>query len=123
MRAPNSPCGFRWLEDNDDARDSLVTSLQLDGHDVRAARTGGEGMQIVLQEAPEIVLIDIGLPDLDGYQVARILRAKFASTIRLVALTGYGQPEDRKRSQDAGFDVHLIKPVAGEDLIRLFAAP
>jgi CheY-like chemotaxis protein len=71
--------------------------------------------------APDVALIDIGLPGLDGYQVARALRAAEGRRIRLIALTGYGQPEDRQRALDAGFDAHLVKPVDVDELARVLA--
>ncbi len=119
-----APTGRRILvvEDNDDAREALVAALRLDGHDVRAARTGREGIELAFGDRPELVLIDIGLPDVEGYEVGRLLRQKFGPTIRLAALTGYGQPEDRQRSAEAGFDAHLVKPVAGSDIFRLLDA-
>jgi CheY-like chemotaxis protein len=109
------------IEDNDDAREALVTALKLAGHEVRAARTGEEGLELAPQVAPHIVLIDIGLPDMDGYEVARSLRHKLPVDTRLVALTGYGQAEDRRRSAAAGFDHHLVKPVAAEDIVRILS--
>ena len=121
-RSSALPKRFVLIEDNDDAREALLIALQIDGHEVHGARTAGEGLELVPRAMPDVVLIDIGLPDLDGYEVARRLRAKLGATVRLVALTGYGQPEDRKRSLDAGFDDHLVKPVAAEDVTRLLAA-
>ena len=99
------------IEDNADARDALRILLELDGHTVEAAGEGAEGLEIVQAKDPDIALVDIGLPGLDGYEVARRLRAKGSRRPLLVALTGYGQPEDRKRALDAGFDALLVKPV------------
>ena len=70
--------------------------------------------------APDVALLDIGLPDMDGYELARALRERLPG-ITLAALTGYGQPEDRERSRAAGFDVHLVKPVAIEEVLRVIA--
>ena len=75
----------------------------------------------MLRGQPDHVLVDIGLPDLDGYEVARVLRLRLGQRLKLVALTGYGQQADRKRSADAGFDAHLVKPVTPADIVRLLA--
>ena len=99
------------IEDNSDAREALVMGLRLDGQEVYEARTGAEGLDVVSQEQPELVLIDIGLPDLDGYEVARRLRRKGGRKLRLVALTGYGQADDARRAYAAGFDLHVVKPI------------
>jgi two-component system, sensor histidine kinase len=99
------------IEDNDDARDMLKTWLLLHGHDVLEAANGADGVNLLLSQAPEVAFIDIGLPVMDGYEVARRARSHTARTTRLVALTGYGQAEDRRRSFDAGFDDFVVKPV------------
>lgn len=110
------------IEDNADGREALVVALRLLGCDVRAGATGREGMALVLTDHPDLVLVDIGLPDVDGYEVARTLRARLGHDVRLVALTGYGQDADRQRSAEAGFDAHLVKPVVGQDVLRLIPA-
>jgi CheY-like chemotaxis protein len=108
------------VDDNDDARATLADFLMLEGLDVLQARDGAEALRIVLSDQPPIALIDIGLPDIDGYEVARRLRLDpRTNAMRLVALTGYGQEADRERAQAAGFDRHLTKPV---DLDELLAA-
>ena len=110
------------VEDNDDTRAMLHETLAFSGHDVRAARDGTSGLALAAERAPDIALIDIGLPDLDGYEVARRLRATPGGRkIGLVAITGYGQPEDQKRAFEAGFDAHLTKPVAPERLKQVMA--
>ena len=109
------------VEDNADVREALRTLLVHAGHIVYEAADGQEGVDAALRLKPDVVLIDIGLPVLDGYQVARELRARRASLgtdVRLVAVTGYGQAEDRRRSRAAGFDEHLVKPVDPEALQR-----
>ena len=79
-------------------------------------------MTLALAEGPDVILIDLGLPGLDGYEVARTLRGSaFGRTATLIAVTGYGQTEDRRRSSEAGFDAHLVKPVSPEALARLLA--
>jgi PAS domain S-box-containing protein len=99
------------VEDNSDVRDMLVFLLQRDGHDVRAAGDGHAAIAATETFAPEIVFLDIGLPGLDGYAVARQLRATSRTAeALLVALTGYGQDEDREKAFAAGFDHHLLKP-------------
>jgi signal transduction histidine kinase len=110
------------VEDNDDTRAMLHETLAYSGHDVRAARDGASGLALAAERAPDVALIDIGLPDLDGYEVARRLRAAPGGrNIGLVAITGYGQPEDQKRAFEAGFDAHLTKPVAPERLRQVMA--
>ena len=100
------------VEDNADARDMLRTMLELDGHLVYEAGDGAAGAEAIVSLRPDIAFVDIGLPGVDGYEVARRLRADArASRTKLVALTGYGQPEDARRARKAGFDLHLIKPV------------
>jgi signal transduction histidine kinase/CheY-like chemotaxis protein len=112
---------FALIEDHDDGREALVIALQLLGQDVEAASSGEAGIELVQRLQPDFVLVDIGLPDVDGYEVARVLRARLGERMTLVALTGYSQQVDRTRSSDAGFDAHLVKPVAPEDLLRLLS--
>jgi PAS domain S-box-containing protein len=100
------------VDDNADAADSLKLLLQLDGHRVEAALSSAEALERVRSFKPEIVLLDIGLPDMDGYEVARRIRAvPEHARVQLIALTGYGQAEDKERAKASGFDDHLIKPV------------
>jgi len=102
------------VEDNADIRDTLELMLRQWGHEVHFAETGPEGVKSALSIHPSIALIDIGLPELDGYEVARSIRsgtADWPNSIRLVAMTGYGQDSDKLRAKDAGFDSHLLKPV------------
>jgi CheY-like chemotaxis protein len=106
------------VEDNVDGRESLRTLLEAWGHHVEVAADGLEGVQKALAGQPEVALVDIGLPLLDGYQVAEQLRAILGHTVFLVACTAYGRPEDRHRSFKAGFDAHLTKPVDLDDLDR-----
>jgi signal transduction histidine kinase len=105
------------VEDHPDSAESLRLFLELLGHKVQVAHTGPEGVKAAGQWKPEVVLCDIGLPGLDGYGVARALRRDPATAgARLVAVTGYGQEEDRRRAFEAGFDHHLTKPVGPEQL-------
>jgi signal transduction histidine kinase/DNA-binding response OmpR family regulator len=100
------------VEDNVDVADTTALMLTMSGHTVRVTRDGLQALSTAAEFAPEIVLLDIGLPLLDGYEVARRLRALPAlQRARIVALTGYGQPADRQRGREAGFDEHVLKPV------------
>ena len=110
------------IEDYADARDSLRSLLELSGHEVREAADGPTGVELALRLQPDVVLIDIGLPGLDGYGVARRIRsAPQGRLIVLAAVTGYGQPEDRRRAQEAGFDALLVKPVDPDRLTEILA--
>jgi CheY-like chemotaxis protein len=110
------------VEDNDDTRQMLHEALAFSGHDVREARDGATGLALAAESRPDVALIDIGLPDVDGYEVARRLRAAPGGrSIGLIAITGYGQAEDQRRAYDAGFDAHLTKPVAPERLKQVMA--
>jgi CheY-like chemotaxis protein len=99
------------VEDNPDIRASLKTLLELLGHAVEVAADGVEGVRRALELRPSVAIVDIGLPQLDGYQVARRLRAALGRDIRLVAHTAYGEPDDRLRALQAGYDLHLVKPL------------
>jgi signal transduction histidine kinase len=108
------------VEDNADARRTLALLLEEEGHDVRTAPDGKRALAEAEAFSPEIVLLDIGLPGIDGYEVARMLRAlPQCSNALLVAVTGYGQAGDRARSNAAGFDHHLLKPVEPRRLLEL----
>jgi signal transduction histidine kinase/ActR/RegA family two-component response regulator len=110
------------VEDDDDTRAVLRYMLETEGARVEAARSGGEGVRAAERLQPEIVLCDIGLPDIDGMEVARRLRAAPAlAGVRLIALTGYGQAEDVRQALDAGFDAHVTKPVNVDQLMALLA--
>ncbi|NUQ77303.1 MAG: response regulator [Polyangiaceae bacterium] len=111
------------IEDNADAAESLSLLLSMGGHDVSTAATGPDGIDLVRIERPDVVICDIGLPGgVTGYDVARAIRAWGKKcTPYLIALTGYGRDEDRKRAADAGFDVHLTKPIAPSALELLIA--
>jgi PAS domain S-box-containing protein len=112
------------IEDNADAAQSLAEVLQLRGHEVRVAHDGRSGIEAASTLLPDVVLCDIGLPDIDGYAVARALRANEAlKATRLVAVSGYAQPEDRERARQAGFEAHLPKPPRLDELDGLFERP
>ena len=110
------------IEDNPDNRMMLQALLEMMGHEVETAVDGLEGLNRALVHPPEVALIDIGLPGLDGYQVAeRIRAAPGGSKMFLIACSGYGRSEDRRRSKDAGFDAHVVKPADPQELSDLFA--
>jgi PAS domain S-box-containing protein len=112
------------IEDNSDARESLRLLLESLGHHVLEAADGHHGLALVLDRKPEVVLVDLGLPGLDGYEVARAVRlSPLGRTIVLIAVTGYGQAEDRRRSKEVGFDAHLVKPVSQSLLATLITTP
>ncbi|HET9226202.1 MAG TPA: ATP-binding protein [Thermoanaerobaculia bacterium] len=107
------------VEDNHDGRESLRDLLELWGHEVETAANGPDGVDAALSSLPDVALIDIGLPGLDGNEVAQRIRAALdGDTMALIAMTGYGQPEDRRRALQAGFDAYLVKPVDPDDLAR-----
>ena len=108
------------IEDNPDIRESLRMLLAMWGHEVAMAEDGLSGVELVLRQRPEVALIDVGLPGMNGYDVARAIRKVHShSEMRLVAVTGYGQPSDRELALQAGFDEHVLKPIAPEALSRL----
>jgi two-component system, sensor histidine kinase len=110
------------IEDNADAREALRVALEASGHEVFESADGIAGARATLALRPDIALIDIGLPDVDGYEVARTIRsAADGHDVLLVAITGYGQPENRRKSYEAGFDLHLVKPVDFSQLSELIA--
>ncbi|MBX3471177.1 MAG: PAS domain-containing protein [Planctomycetes bacterium] len=111
------------VDDNVDAAEMLATLLRLRGHEVTLAHDGPSALALLEVARAEVVVLDIGMPGMDGYEVARELRRRPAySGALLVALTGWGQEEDRRRSREAGFDHHLVKPVAPEELDRILEA-
>jgi PAS domain S-box-containing protein len=109
------------IEDNADARETLRWLLEDDGHHVDEAHDGPSGLARAEATAPDVVLVDIGLPGMDGYEVAGRLRARLGARPILVAISGYGQADDRRRSTEAGCDAHLTKPVAAEVLSEVLA--
>jgi CheY-like chemotaxis protein len=109
---PDKPPSFRVLviDDNVHAAESLALIVKLWGHETRVAHSGHEALEIAVAYRPEVVLLDIGLPEMDGYTVARSRRAiPGRENALLVAITGYGRDEDRLRAREAGFDHHLVK--------------
>ena len=119
----DSHCRVLVVDDNVDAAETLAMLARLHGHEVRIAHTGPSGLEAARNYHPEIVLLDIGLPGLDGYEVARRLRNEpGGDQILLVAVTGYGREEDRSRARAAGFDHHLIKPFDPASLGQFFSS-
>ncbi len=124
QRDPVRTSGLRLLvvDDNQDAADSLAMMLCLQGHDVRVANDGVAALEIVKSYRPVLVFLDLGMPKMDGYEVARRLRRQpDLEHIRLAALTGWGQQEDRRRTAEAGFDHHFVKPVEPNAIEGLLA--
>jgi CheY-like chemotaxis protein len=96
----------------------MAEMLQIDGHATEVAYTGRDALSSSCAQRPDVVLLDIGLPDMNGYEVAAQIRTQLDS-VQLIALTGYGQSEDIRRASQAGFDAHLIKPVDFDELQRI----
>jgi signal transduction histidine kinase len=119
---PAGPRRVLLIEDHADVRDMLCQLLRLDGHRVDVAPDGPCGLEAARSLRPDVILVDIGLPGMDGYEVARRLRADLPR-VRLLALTGYDQPEYRRRARDAGFDALLVKPVDVAELERWLTSP
>jgi signal transduction histidine kinase len=107
------------VDDNEDAAEILAETLKFVGHDTQIAHDAPSALKLVSRFAPDVILMDIGLPGMDGYELARVIRSMAdLNSPRLIALTGYGQESDRRRAAEAGFDLHLVKPV---DIDRLLA--
>jgi PAS domain S-box-containing protein len=111
------------VEDSPDAREALVTLLGLLGHQVQAAGDGEEGAALIVATRPDVALVDLALPGVNGYEVARRVRAALGDAVRLVALSGYGGPDDRRRAREAGFDRHVVKPIDPDQLDPLVEGP
>ncbi|MBN3758539.1 response regulator [Paraburkholderia sp. Tr-20389] len=121
--APGTRRRVMVVDDSVDGAESMSILLEMLGHEVRVMYDGAAAIAAASEFKPEVVLLDIGLPGVDGYQVARALRAEPATAgALLIALTGYGQDSDRQRTRDAGFDHHLVKPASLDDIERVIAA-
>ena len=118
---PAPPTGVRVLvvDDNVDGAEMLDEAIRWMGHTTRVAHDGEEALVLASEFKPDVALIDIGLPLMDGYEVAQRLRAMYAGDTQLIAVTGYGQASDRARTKAAGFDQHLVKPVQVSTLAKL----
>jgi len=107
------------VDDNADLAQAVQALLEMDGHSVALARDGGSAMAAARATRPEVVLLDIGLEDADGYEVARRMRTDgLLDGVRLIAISGYGQPDDLLRAREAGFDQHMTKPIDPIALLR-----
>jgi two-component system CheB/CheR fusion protein len=119
---PRGPLRILIVDDNRDAADSLGMMLELSGYSIRTAYDGQEGLSAADEERPDVVLLDIGLPKLNGYEVCRRIRQRpWGNEVTLVAVTGWGQDQDLRRAEGAGFDRHMVKPVDPDDLMKLLA--
>lgn len=117
-----SPRRILVADDNSDAVEALALQLRLAGHEVRSANDGVEALEVAESFAPQVVLLDLGMPRMDGYETARQIRRKWwGKSATLVALTGWGGQQDRQKTTDAGFDAHLVKPVTEFDLFQAIA--
>ncbi|MFM0729773.1 response regulator [Paraburkholderia sediminicola] len=111
------------VDDSVDGATAMALLLESDGYDVRIAHEAAHALEIAAQFGPEIVLLDLGLPGMDGFQLAQEMRQRAATAnVLLIAVTGYGQAADRQRSHEAGFDHHLVKPVSSEEIQRVIAS-
>jgi CheY-like chemotaxis protein len=111
------------VDDNQDAAESMAMLLQIWGHEVLCAYDGPSALEASATYRPQVVILDIGLPGMDGYEVASRLReSPAAANAVLIAITGYGREEDRIRSRQAGFDHHLVKPVGPDALQKLLSS-
>ena len=110
------------VDDNDDAAVMLATLLSIEGHSVRIAHDGKAALNMAEEFQPEICFCDIGMPDMNGYELASRLRSLFPQCL-LISVSGWGREEDRRRSQESGFNHHLVKPVTFEDIMNLIHHP
>jgi two-component system CheB/CheR fusion protein len=113
------------VDDHVDAATSMAMLIELMGHEVSIAYDGRSGIEAAQRLCPDVLLLDLGMPDMSGYEVVRRLRgdaAPMLAHMRIIALTGYGQASDRRMTQEAGFDHHLIKPVDPDQLEKLLRA-
>ena len=118
------PVRILIADDNRDAADTMGMLLQLGGHEVIVAHSGNQALELGRQRCPDVVILDIGMPDINGYEVARTARKEdWGKSVYMIALTGWGQADDKERARLAGFDRHLTKPVDPdlvEELLRSY---
>ena len=120
--ASSSTCTILVVDDNRDGAESLATMLRRLGNEVQIAHDGLEAIELADSLRPDVLLLDIGLPKLNGYEVCRRIRQQsWGKEVLLIAVTGWGQEEDRSRSQEFGFDHHLVKPLDPKVLVKLLA--
>ena len=118
-QSSDKPARVLVVDDNQDAADSLATLLGVMGYEVRTAYDGPEAIEAADEFSPEVALLDIGLPQLSGYDIARHVRSRRGNDVLLVAITGWGQEEDRRKAREAGFDHHFTKPADFDVLLDL----
>ena len=120
---PFGPLRILVVDDNRDATENMALLLEARGHTVRVAHDGEEALILGEQFRPEVALVDIGMPKMDGHEVAeRMRQSPWGRVVYLIALTGWGQESDRRRSEAAGFDAHLVKPVSPDKLVSILNA-
>jgi len=120
--APSRTLQVLVVDDDKDGADTLALLLRLGGHQVQVAYSGEIGLLTAQQQSPDVILLDLGLPRMDGYRVIERLRQQdHTKDALIIAVTGHGLPSDRQRSKEAGFDLHLLKPVNTQKLLRLLA--
>lgn len=120
MPRATHPVRVLIVDDNHDARATLGTLVQMAGYDVHGAADGAMALQLAAHLRPDVILMDLGMPRMDGLEAAREIRRRpWGRNVFLVAVTGWGLAEDRKRSREAGFDQHLVKPVGVAQLLRI----
>jgi len=120
---PIRPFRILIVDDNRDAADSMALALHYAGHEVATAYDGAEGIERASVFEPDVVLLDLGMPGLNGFEIARRVRQQpWGGTPALIALTGWGQEQDRRRTKEAGFDAHLTKPVSASELLKTLEA-
>jgi CheY-like chemotaxis protein len=111
------------VDDSHDAAESLAMLLELEGHEIHTAHDGAEAVRTAERVRPDVVLMDIGLPIVNGYEACRLIRTQaWGASMVMVALTGWGQEDDREQSRAAGFDLHLVKPVDHAELSRVISS-
>ena len=110
------------IEDDADAREVLQLSLEAEGQPVEVAANGAEGLALAAASHPDVVFLDLRLPGLDGFEVARRLREMLGPDARIIALTGFDRAEDRRATASAGFDGHLTKPIGADTILAVLAA-
>ena len=123
MQDADAPPRKKWkvviADDNRDAADALAILMELDGHEVTVLPDGATALRAIEKGRPDVVVLDIGMPELDGYEVARRVRERRSTSVALIAVTGWGKDEDKARAFIAGFDHHLLKPVDPDELSSL----
>ena len=119
----NAPRRIVVADDNEDSAQSFAMLLSFSGHEVRIAHDGEQALDTMRNFRPDVAFLDIGMPLLSGYEVAEAVRAEpWGRAMKLIAVTGWGQPDDKQRARTAGFDQHLVKPIDPSDVDRLLEA-